>query len=39
MGYVNFYLLTTLIALPGIALYGYMVRSGIADVGDDAVKH
>ena len=39
MGYVNFYLLTTFIALPGIALYGYMVRSGIADVGDDAVKH
>lgn len=36
MGYVNFYLLTTLIALPGIALYGYMVRSGIADVGEDA---
>ncbi len=36
MGYVNFYLLTTLIALPGIALYGYMIRSGIADVGDDA---
>ena len=38
MGYVNFYLLTTLIALPGIALYGYMVRSGIADVGDDAAE-
>jgi MFS transporter, PAT family, beta-lactamase induction signal transducer AmpG len=36
MGYVNFYLLTTLIALPGIVLYGYMVRSGIADVGEDA---
>jgi MFS transporter, PAT family, beta-lactamase induction signal transducer AmpG len=32
MGYVNFYLLTTLIALPGVALYGYMVRSGLADV-------
>jgi len=38
MGYVNFYLLTTLIALPGIALYGYMVRAGIADVGDDAAE-
>ncbi len=38
MGYVNFYLLTTLIALPGIALYGYMVRSGIADVGDEAAE-
>jgi PAT family beta-lactamase induction signal transducer AmpG len=32
MGDVNFYLLTTLIALPGVALYGYMVRSGLADV-------
>ncbi len=32
MGFVNFYLLTTIIALPGVALYGYMVRSGLADV-------
>jgi PAT family beta-lactamase induction signal transducer AmpG len=32
MGYVNFYLLTTLIAFPGVALYAYMVRSGLADV-------
>ncbi|MEP7118072.1 MAG: MFS transporter, partial [Acidobacteriota bacterium] len=32
MGYVNFYLMTTLIALPGVAMYGYMVRSGLADV-------
>ena len=32
MGFVNFYLLTTVIALPGVALYGYMVRSGLADV-------
>ncbi len=32
MGYVNFYLLTTLVALPGVALYAYMVRSGLADV-------
>ena len=32
LGYVNFYLLTTLIALPGVALYAYMVRSGLADV-------
>ncbi len=32
MGYVNFYLLTTLLALPGVALYGYMVRSGLAEV-------
>jgi MFS transporter, PAT family, beta-lactamase induction signal transducer AmpG len=32
MGYVNFYVLTTVIALPGVFLYGYMVRSGLADV-------
>lgn len=32
MGYVNFYLLTTLVALPGVALYGYMLRTGLADV-------
>lgn len=32
MGYVNFYLLTTAIAIPGVVLYGYMVRSGLADV-------
>jgi PAT family beta-lactamase induction signal transducer AmpG len=32
MGYVNFYVLTTIIALPGVFLYGYMVRSGLADV-------
>jgi PAT family beta-lactamase induction signal transducer AmpG len=28
MGYFNFYLLTTLIALPGVFPYWYMVRSG-----------
>jgi MFS transporter, PAT family, beta-lactamase induction signal transducer AmpG len=32
LGYVNFYLLTTVIALPGVFLYWYMVRSGLADV-------
>ena len=32
MGYVNFYLLTTLIAAPGVFLYWYMIRSGLADV-------
>jgi PAT family beta-lactamase induction signal transducer AmpG len=32
MGYVNFYLFTTAIALPGVLLYGYMVRTGLADV-------
>ena len=32
IGYVNFYLLTTLIALPGVFLFWYMIRSGLADV-------
>jgi PAT family beta-lactamase induction signal transducer AmpG len=32
MGYVNFYLLTTLIAIPGVILFWYMIRSGLADV-------
>lgn len=32
MGFVNFYLLTTALAVPGVVLYGYMVRSGLADV-------
>ncbi|HEX6691449.1 MAG TPA: MFS transporter [Burkholderiales bacterium] len=32
MGYVNFYLLTTLIALPGVFLFWFMIRSGLADV-------
>ncbi|MEE4200210.1 MAG: MFS transporter [Erythrobacter sp.] len=31
MGYVNFYLLTTLLALPGIALFAWMMRSGLID--------
>jgi PAT family beta-lactamase induction signal transducer AmpG len=31
MGYVNFYLLTTVIALPGVVLYAWMVRSGLVD--------
>jgi len=31
MGYVNFYLLTTLVALPGIAVYVFMLRSGLVD--------
>ncbi len=36
MGYVQFYLLTTIIALPGLFLYYYMLRSGLIDqsVGD-----
>src|SRR4249920_3453951 len=32
MGYVNFYLLTTLIALPGVVLFWFMIRSGLADL-------
>ena len=32
MGYFNFYLLTTLVALPGVILFWYMIRSGLADV-------
>jgi PAT family beta-lactamase induction signal transducer AmpG len=32
LGYVNFYLLTTVIAVPGVVLYWYMIRSGLADV-------
>jgi PAT family beta-lactamase induction signal transducer AmpG len=32
MGYVNFYLLTTLIAFPGVILFWFMIRSGLADL-------
>jgi PAT family beta-lactamase induction signal transducer AmpG len=32
MGYVNFYLLTTAIALPGLILFWLMIRSGLADL-------
>jgi PAT family beta-lactamase induction signal transducer AmpG len=32
MGYINFYLLTTFVAMPGVILYWYMIRSGLADV-------
>ena len=32
IGYVDFYLLTTLIAMPGVILFWYMIRSGLADV-------
>lgn len=31
MGYVNFYLLTTVLALPGIALFWWMMRTGLVD--------
>lgn len=32
MGYVDFYLLTTLVALPGVILFWYMIHSGLADL-------
>jgi PAT family beta-lactamase induction signal transducer AmpG len=32
MGYENFYLLTTVIALPGVILYWLMIRSGLAEL-------
>lgn len=32
LGYVNFYLLTTLLALPGVLLFWFMMRTGLADV-------
>src|SRR5262249_49109895 len=32
LGYVNFYLLTTVVALPGVLLFWFMIRSGLADV-------
>lgn len=31
MGFVNFYLLTTVVALPGVALFWWMARSGLID--------
>ena len=32
MGYVSFYLLTTAIAIPGVLLFWFMIRSGLADL-------
>jgi PAT family beta-lactamase induction signal transducer AmpG len=31
MGFVNFYLLTTVLALPGVMLFWYMMRTGLVD--------
>jgi PAT family beta-lactamase induction signal transducer AmpG len=31
LGYVDFYLVTTLLALPGIAIFAYMMRAGLVD--------
>ncbi|MBX9731088.1 MAG: MFS transporter [Sphingomonas sp.] len=43
MGYVNFYLVTTIVALPGILLFWWMSRSGLIDesigtAGSEAVS-
>lgn len=32
IGYVNFYLITTVVALPGVLLFWLMMRSGLADL-------
>ena len=31
MGYVDFYLLTTVLALPGVLLFWWMMRAGLVD--------
>ncbi|WP_024888895.1 AmpG family muropeptide MFS transporter [Luteimonas huabeiensis] len=31
MGYVDFYLMTTVVALPGVFLYAWMIRAGLVD--------
>ena len=40
MGYVNFFLLTTVIALPGVLLYAYMLKMGLIDesIGDAGIE-
>jgi PAT family beta-lactamase induction signal transducer AmpG len=32
MGYFNFYLLTTILAFPGVVIYWYMMRSGLVEL-------
>jgi PAT family beta-lactamase induction signal transducer AmpG len=32
IGYVNFYVLTTVVALPGVFVFWWMIRSGLADL-------
>ena len=32
MGYVSFYLLTTLLAMPGVVLFWYMIQKGLVDL-------
>lgn len=31
MGFVNFYLMTTVLALPGVVLFGWMMKTGLVD--------
>lgn len=38
LGYVNFYLLTTLLALPGVLLFWWMMRTGLVDEVDAATR-
>jgi PAT family beta-lactamase induction signal transducer AmpG len=40
MGYVDFYLLTTVLALPGVVLFWWMARSGLVDrsIGSAGIK-
>lgn len=38
MGYVDFYLLTTVLALPGILIFLYMLRAGLVDDAMPAVQ-
>jgi len=35
MGYVSFYLLTTLLAMPGVVLFWYMIQKGLVDLNRD----
>lgn len=41
LGFVQFYLLTTLVALPGVALYVFMMRAGLIDqsLGKGSPEH
>jgi PAT family beta-lactamase induction signal transducer AmpG len=44
VGYVNFYILTTLVAVPGVVVFWLMMRSGLADLsvgsaGNDHAKN
>jgi PAT family beta-lactamase induction signal transducer AmpG len=32
VGYVNFYVLTTIVAVPGVVVFWLMMRSGLADL-------